>query len=98
MSTRREFLLALLGITVGASALRAAPESAGEFYMKVLRVDGAKGELEAELSTPPKRTRILFTGEVGRVLEGEFVKFQTHNKAWQFGGKDMTIRKVTWIF
>jgi len=95
MSTRREFLAGLLGL---AGAARAPAESAGEFYLKVVRVDRSKGELEAELSTIPKQTRILFAGEVGEVLDGEFVKFEIRNKKWTFGGKEMKVQRVTWIF
>ena len=101
MRTRRAFLAGLLGLAGAPRAPsrsgRAAAE-AGEFYLKVLHVDRLKGELEAELSTVPRETRILFAGEVGAVLDGEFVKFEVRNRHWNFGGKEMKVEKVTWIF
>ena len=93
--TRRAFLGAL-----GALALtpRAEAQAADEFYVKVLRVNRGAGELEAELTTPPKKTKIVFTGEVGEVFDGDFAKFKIRDHRWTFGGKEMKVARVTWIF
>ena len=91
-------LIAVALLLLGAAGVLRGRDAGNEFYMKVVRVDRGKGELELELSTPPKKTKVLFSGEVGKVSDGDYLKFPARSKVWVFGGKEMKIEKVTWIF
>ena len=90
VKTRRQFLAAF-------AALLATP-SPDEFYVKVLRIDRDREEIEVELATPPKQTKVLFHGEVGQVSAGDYVKLKVRGVDWKFGGKPMKVGSVTWVF
>ena len=94
MKTRREFLAAFAGII----AFRAEAGPGDEFYVKVLRVDRDREEIEVELATPPKQTKVLFQGKVGSALPGDYVKMNVGGHVWKFGGKLMKVFSITWVF
>jgi hypothetical protein len=75
----------------------AKAEPLDEFYVKVLRADRGSGELEIELATQPKKTKVLFTGDIGQVFDGEYIKMQV-GKDWKLGGKLMKVVSITWVF
>ena len=87
-----------LPLALGCAGAEALSQAKDEFYMKILRADRAAGEIEAELETPAKHTKITFAGDVGDVFDGEYVKFKVRNKRWTIAGKEMAVKTVTWIF
>jgi hypothetical protein len=96
----------MLAALLGAAALAPgftiqAPES--EIFVKVVRVDRARREVEVALTAPPKETRIVFDGDPKGLTAGDYVKMRLFSSAAgganaKVGGAELRSRLVVWKF
>lgn len=74
------------------------PRPNPEIYVKVLRVDHAKQEVEIAFAVQPRETRIVFAGDPKDLKAGDYVKMRLEGMRARVGKAELRNETVIWKF
>lgn len=69
-----------------------------DIYVKVVRVDQARQEVEIAFAVMPKETRIVFSGDPKKLKAGDYVKMRLEGAKARVGGAELANETVIWKF